>query len=372
VSDHMKLLHVTMYYFPVIGGQQVYIRELNKILKNDFSKIEIVQPSIKTNQEWPKNILKIKRLPIIFRVINCLNWLWFNFMLFFKKKYIKKFDIVITHYPFHFNMTKVAKKNIIVSHGVEWNNPKKSLCDFYREKMAHTVFESQSTIVANDTDFIRKIGVDILPATGEFSKIQDNVWYIPNCIDIDYYKPLNTRDVCRNNIILVPRNIRKDRGIHFAIEILYHLRKFNNKMTMLISGGPLRSAYYRRCISLIDRLDLKESVFFSGSKSQHELRELYYSSQIVLIPTLDKEGTSLSALESMSCGTATFSTSIGGLSDLPTVKIDLDPCKAAVQINKKLNKLDEISSMQCTRTRNTFNYSNWSAAWKEVIREAQG
>jgi len=92
----------------------------------------------------------------------------------------------------------------------------------------------------------------------------------------------------------------------------------------------------------------------------------------VLIPTLDKEGTSLSALESMSCGTATFSTSIGGLSDLPTVKIDLDPCKAAVQINKKLNKLDEISSMQCTRTRNTFNYSNWSAAWKEVIREAQG
>ena len=113
----MKLLHVTMYYFPVIGGQQVYIRELNKILKNDFSKIEIVQPSIKTNQEWPKNILKIKRLPIIFRVINCLNWLWFNFMLFFKKKYIKKFDIVITHYPFHFNMTKVAKKILLFHMG---------------------------------------------------------------------------------------------------------------------------------------------------------------------------------------------------------------------------------------------------------------
>ena len=48
-----------------------------------------------------------------------------------------------------------------------------------------------------------------------------------------------------------------------------------------------------------------------------QLAGVYSSGQLNLIPTICGEGTSLSALESMACGTPTICTYVAGLRDLP-------------------------------------------------------
>ena len=56
---------------------------------------------------------------------------------------------------------------------------------------------------------------------------------------------------------------------------------------------------------------------FSGPASHDQLAAMYSSGQLALVPTICGEGTSLSALESMACGTATICTYVAGLRDLP-------------------------------------------------------
>ena len=95
----------------------------------------------------------------------------------------------------------------------------------------------------------------------------------------------------------------------------------------------------------------------------------YYSSALVtLIPTLRREGTSLSALESMACGIATVSTNVAGLADLPTVQCEPNETAVAQALQDTLRKRTEIGLSQQATVRRIFNIENWAHAWLEVIR----
>jgi glycosyltransferase involved in cell wall biosynthesis len=59
------------------------------------------------------------------------------------------------------------------------------------------------------------------------------------------------------------------------------------------------------------------AVVFYGPVPHDQLRAVYSSAQLTLIPSLCGEGTSLAALESMACGTPTICTFVAGLRDLP-------------------------------------------------------
>jgi hypothetical protein len=97
----------------------------------------------------------------------------------------------------------------------------------------------------------------------------------------------------------------------------------------------------------------------------------YYSSAgMTIIPTLCKEGTSLSALESMSCGTATVSTNVAGLADLPTVQSLPTPDGLAEAMIRTWKDREVVAERQRKIVTETFNFANWSAAWLEAVRAA--
>ena len=102
----------------------------------------IIQPSKRNMGQVPSNVFLTKRLPLIPRVIKDIDWLWFNLMLkiFYKNK-IKSADCVITHYPIHYNSTKHNKKNIVLSHGIDWVEPASNYVDRVREKSAKNILE---------------------------------------------------------------------------------------------------------------------------------------------------------------------------------------------------------------------------------------
>ena len=285
-------------------------------------------------------------------------------MLALHKKAMANEDVLVSHYPIHYPPLRWHNNVIVLSHGVDWKEPTTLLLDRFKKHAALQARENGVKIVANDTCFIRALGVEAEPGIAYFKEIAPKIWFVPNCIDFDKFTTVDTE---RENIILVPRNIRKARGIHLAIEAfkLFHAR--NRSFRMVVAGGPLRGDYYRYCGELVAKYDLSNSVFFTGHMQNDELIELYRKAMITLVPTLDFEGTSISALESMACRTPVVSTRIGGLMDLPTFKVGLSPEEVAEGVESVLRTWKTESERQFERAAAVFNLNNWKKAWIRII-----
>ena len=85
----------------------------------------------------------------------------------------------------------------------------------------------------------------------------------------------------------------------------------------LVVGGGGRPAYVESLRRQIEQLGLQKRVVLYGPVPHDKFPAVYANAQLTLIPSLCGEGTSLSALESMACGTATICTYVAGLRDLP-------------------------------------------------------
>jgi glycosyltransferase involved in cell wall biosynthesis len=358
----MKILNVTMFYLPVLGGQSTYIQNLLNTFKENGHDPSVIQPFSEYND---RAVIKLKHIPFIWKVVD--SWFIFNWQIFFKQKILRKFDIIISHYPFHFPVLKWHKKVIVLSHGLDWHQPPISAADKYREYTARLVKKNDCFVVANDSHFMRYLGINIPPAENFFKEVAINKWFIPNCIDTKVFYDFKQR---RQKRILVPRTVRRERGIHLAIEAFYIFQKTHTEYVMDIVGifDP-RWEYYQECLLLLKKFGITEKVKFHGGIPWKKLQSYYNQSMVTLIPTIEMEGTSLSALESMACGTPVISSNAGGLCDLPTLKATPDGKEIALKMEEVLKNWDTYSSTQMESTRNLFNLENWSAAWLKVVHK---
>ncbi|MBL4624878.1 MAG: hypothetical protein JKY42_07040, partial [Flavobacteriales bacterium] len=82
-------------------------------------------------EDKPSNVIMLPYVPKLNKFVNHLKST--NFFIPFYKKKIQKFDLVICHYPIHYNSIKKSTDNVIVlSHGTDWHEPVKSRTDKIR------------------------------------------------------------------------------------------------------------------------------------------------------------------------------------------------------------------------------------------------
>ena len=369
-NKKMKIGQISLAYQPINGGQEVYINELIKVFEK--AGFDSIVYQTKRNGRYP-NTQMVPRIPFLHRIIPGIDQHIFNLFLylFFRKK-IKSEDIIICHYALQaLPVWDLRKKIVVLSHGIEWYPEEKSFNTFIKERIYKRAFDRFVT-VANDTDYFRHFGLDVKPGEKFFEEVAHNKWFIPNCVDIEHFKKTEGIPELKNkNIIFVPRQIVPDRGIHLAIESFYHFQKTHKDFYLYIAGQPLIGRYYNFCLSLIKKYALSERVKFLGRITRDRLPDYYSSAKLCLIPTIRREGTSLSALESMSCGTATISTDVAGLKDLPTYKVSQDPVNISAGISAVLENVKEIANQQAEFTRSTFNLTNWRIAWLRVINSIE-
>jgi glycosyltransferase involved in cell wall biosynthesis len=369
----MRVAHITMHYLPIVGGQEVYIKNLINLLKENGIYSDIYQPINKNYHYFTKNKHKnvklVFNLPFIGRIIPNINKYLFNFFLIFHFFSFFKYDKIIIHYAFHsLPFWFLKKKVIILSHGVEWYLENNRLYDRISHFIAKITF-NRFTIVANDTHYFRVLGVSIKPKEKYFKEVSTNKLFIPNCVDINYFKPSKPLlDLMNKNIILVPRQITWDRGIHLAIESFYLFNMQVKDFIMLISG-EIRSIDYKKfCDELIKKYRLEDKVIWKHKVINEQMVQYYSSSKVTLIPTIRREGTSLSALESMACGCPVVSTNVAGLLDLPTVQAHPNAESLCVKLLELFKNYDQIKQEQFEFTRKVFNMENWKEAWLKVIK----
>ena len=365
----MKIAQISYNYLPILGGQEIYIKNLIDILSDNSIYSHVFQPDKPSVDKSAKGITRVFYIPFVGKYIKEWNWYIFNLFLFFHTKKLKNFNVIISHYAFHsIPVWNLRERSIILSHGIEWNVDRKNLNDRIHEYIAKKTFD-KFTIVANDTYYFRYLGLNIPPASGFFTEVSPGKWFIPNCVDPGVFKKTNgLPELLSKKTILVPRQITEDRGISLAIEAFNIFIKSRPDFNLLIVGGPLRGNYYSYCRNLIAKFGLDEKVTFTGPIANKDMPDIYSSCLLTLIPTLRREGTSLSAIESMACGTPALSTNVAGLQDLPTIKADPVPSDISEKMIYCLENHERISLQQLKIVKSTFTVENWKSAWRMAIQ----
>lgn len=363
----MKIGHITTSYKPIWGGQEVYVHNLLNVFFEHGFEQRVYQ--FDTGLKEPQ-IVNLRPMKSLQKRIGFATT--YNLSLLSKINMLKSEDVLIIHYPIHFYPIWWHPKTILLSHGVTWN------CDPYFKKkikrgldaFAYSLCEK---FVANESSYFREMGLAIEPNNSLFCEVAKNKWFIPNCVDTNKFQKVKPDNKLKKlNMILVPRNIAYARGIHLAVLAFAKFVKKHSDTKLALVGETIEAVrhsdrYKRYLINLISKLNLNDKVIFLGRIPWNEMNRIYSSSIMTLIPSLGVEGTSLSALESMACGTATLSTDRGGLADLPTVHCEANEESLLGKMLEVFEDHERIGLNQKEMVCEKFNIAEWKNAWLKVI-----
>ncbi len=364
----MKIGHITYRYKPLVGGAEHYLYQLFETLKNAGYLQHIYQRD--------NNIRGSEIIPVPKISSRIPKLIAFNLGLPFQYYNLRKEDILIINYPEHYLPVAWHKNTIVVSHGSSWTFLERKWMNKIRKRMARYAFNHAGQYVCNDTFVLRELGINVSLQQKMFQEVAPGKWFIPNCVDPKLFKKTNgIASLKRLNPILVPRNLTNSRGIDLAIRAFALFREKYPSTNLVIVGEAIKDMpssieYKNRLKDFINELNLENKVYFYGAVKRENMPDIYSSALLTLIPTRCSEGTSFSALESMSCGTATISTNVEGLLDLPTIHCKANEQDLAVKMAEVFDKREHVGQEQHEKVKSIYNLDSWRRAWLQVVKKA--
>jgi glycosyltransferase involved in cell wall biosynthesis len=155
---------------------------------------------------------------------------------------------------------------------------------------------------------------------------QQNVTVMRNFVDVDEFSPEAPPEDSRREfglpmdkfIILCPRRLAKKCGVVYAA---YAAREFTESwgpdfLLVYAGEGPEKG----NILSFAEKNDLSRNITLLGNVPHKQMARLLRGADVVVIPSIsvgvEKEATSISALESMASGVPVIASNIGGLKEL--------------------------------------------------------
>lgn len=363
----MKIGIISTEYLPATGGAQTYLENLIKVFERAGYQITVYQFD---NGESSPKVKLLPHKPGFLPGGRAMDLWWYNLAILYKVLSLSKEDVLIVNYAFHTWPVFWHRRVIVLSHGCEWDIPATSLSQRLKILIAKWSFRHFKNLVANDSNYFRQMGIDLKPKEKMFQEILPGKWFLPNAVDGAIFKP-TTPDpsIGKLNAILVPRNISPARGIHLAIEAYGVFRKKFPQTNLVVIGHLefVSSEYRKQIEGILKRLKLSSCVKFVGNIPWSRMPAVYAAGQMTVIPTIQREGTSLAALESMATGVATVSTNRWGLADLPTEQSQ-DTAKDLAEVMIRTYRIrEEIGRRQRQIVLEKYNLDLWGRTWLKVL-----
>jgi len=279
----------TMY----AGGAERYLIELHKLITGMGYEIRIFQNA---QGNWVRHYGDISVEGIDTNAdISLLN----------KKFHEEKDPGLLTIYsPFVLADGLSFPNSVGISHGVYWDHP----CYSYIEERAkiYNSLKNCRRIVSVDTNTINWVRAEM---PGEIQKLV----HIPNFVDHAIFSP-GPENVGKC-VILYPRRLCRERGFFLLADIIPSLLGRYPDIEIHFVGTLTIED-----ISIMERIDELREGFGEKVKfydvPPDRMKDVYQIADIVVIPTINSEGTSLSCLEAMASGKPVVGTVVGGLSQL--------------------------------------------------------
>ena len=197
-----------------------------------------------------------------------------------------------------------------ISHGVFWDGPGDHFINdsFFRKTHSKLIESAKlcNKIISVDTN-----------TCNWFQTINYNlgraIHYIPNYVDTTIFHPRESYlKIKQKTIITFPRRLYAMRGLYAVLDIIDDiLFQYNDVEIHFVGRG-----YEEDTKQVQKKMELWPGRVKWYCKMPEEMFEVYQASDIVLIPTMYSEGTSLSCLEALASGNAVIATRVGRLTDL--------------------------------------------------------
>lgn len=196
-------------------------------------------------------------------------------------------------------------------------------------------------IIVQNTDMIK----------GFYSK-SNKTLYISRGVDLDKFKFLEPNPKIKNfmktnesqRVLICVANFVPVKGIETLIEAFAKLQEKNQDWVLWLVGDN-QNEYGRKLINLVNSLNLKEKIIFSGK--QMNITDYLNHAELFVLPTLDKgEGSPVALLEAMANGKVVFGTNVPGikdqLKDFPNYLFDSKNSEElALKLNENMMKSKE-------------------------------
>lgn len=335
------------------GGAERYAIDLNKILTDEGYDFYCIQYAM-TNP-WVRNYygLTIIGLP------DFHNQALFNRCV----EQLAKHAALIISSPFTLVNQIKAQKIIGISHGIYWD---------------HELFNSEANLIAKKITTLDTL-VSVDTATINFIRSHhvnavNKLKYIPNYVDHQHFKN-NTLATRQKDelVILYPRRLYKPRGFWSVCEVIPKiLNEFHH--VRFVFCGKADELELNHVASLTKKYNDKITHIIA---TPEEMPEIYQNADIVLVPTVHSEGTSLSLIEAMASKKAVISTYVGGLTDLVTDRFnglmvypeDPDELYNAIKELILNETLRDYLSQNAYEKSLAFSIHHWKSKWLQIIKD---
>ncbi|MFL9650013.1 glycosyltransferase family 4 protein [Exiguobacterium chiriqhucha] len=370
-----------------VGGAEVYLMQLIDAINSKFKNAEIEVYQIGdenkrvVHESFSLNYIKLNKFEKMF----------FPFVLSFKfNKFTDQNSLKIFNYPNYAAFMKKQSKSIGIFHGVEWDT---NFFDYVKREYLYRDNRYIGLVASSMKYFYFRIVVPLMVRKGidKLEKIVSvdtnikNYIYkddqlkkinvIQNCVDVNFFSGIrNNKNENKNKkIILVPRNLNIARGVYLLPDVVEELLlKTNDFEIQVVGTGPLKKYIDQETST---RKIEKYIKLLGHIGDRKEMVEIYRNSDIILIPTVFSEGTSISALEALACSKPVIMTEVGGLKEIAInneskISSNATPRDIADNILKIINNeelREKLSLHSREYVEKNNNYSNWSQQWIELI-----
>ena len=342
----------------VLGGLERYTRDLAFLLRDLDYDVSIHQFG---DHYWQKNYegFIVKAYPWNQNAEHCVE----NVM----KDDLKAADYIL--YMWIGFQTKYNPNSISINHGIWFDEPGLDGKWGVNVAKSHVLpaLQNLAALVTVDLNFLNFCR-SVIPYADNNKMI-----YIPNYVDTDLFFPQSLPNDGMIEI-LYPRRYDKYRGIYLMQEIVPDLLKRYSNIRFNFAIDQNHKHLIEEWKKWVHSQPHRDRIRYAHY-AMDEMPNAYRDADIVVIPSLCSEGTSLSALESMAMGKATIVTNIGGLSNLILPNVNGKIVNPTSEEVKKAIEEYILSPTERKKhgqyaseiTKEAFSKKRWEKQWTELF-----
>jgi glycosyltransferase involved in cell wall biosynthesis len=371
----MKILIVTHYFLPHVGGIEIVAYNQAKELVKRGHEVTIISSRIGNEPEREVmdgiRIIRVKSLNIFEEKYGIPYPVYSPKILFTLNKEVKKADIVHLHECFYLPsfvasiFSVLNKKPYIIMQHVEPINTGRIIVTaiqnlFYYTYGKFILDKSKKILVCNDK-------------AGKSLNRPEKTIFLPNAVDTKIFKPRTERQIkvlrkkydlpINKKIVLFAGRFVPKKGFDKVYKA-----KSADYLILFVGGGIIPPEIKKdRDVEFLPFLD------------QKELSEVYALSDIFILPSVN-EGFPLTILEAMACGLPIITTDHPGY-DLylnrkfvELIKPEVEVIRSSIKkVLSNSNKLKEMSSYSLKEVKNRFswekNVNNLLNIYEQALKE---
>lgn len=309
----MKILMVTPYFHPKIGGLENYVSNLIEKLLQDPQISICVITSNHESKNYERIVksdrYKIYRLPIQFVLSNTpINIKWYADI---EKIIIKeKPDIIHAHAPVPYiaDISAAASGNIPFILTYHAGSMIKNiffpdlLIKVYEKIILQRMLNKATRIIINSKKTLPYF------LTSKKKKIE----YVHPGVDAKLFTPKKTKNI--TNHVLYVGKVEKSaqwKGIEYLLKAIDLIKNYKKDIHLNIVGyGDAIEMYKQFC----EEKNISKNVIFHGELKGKNLIQMYQSSDMLVLPsTSEAESFGMVLIEAMSCGLPVIGSNLGGI-----------------------------------------------------------